>query len=362
MKELRAISTRAKITPTSFVNEYHWGDFKGDEYDFLTRYFDAFVYVANWGTHRFMLRLPKVLIDTREVLSYCGSHYFSARAGGDSLILDFRSETEEYEDWEETGELMASLAPLRAELLRGDRRSLYLGWLLRAQEEELGEGEVEPPVPDGLNSLSAPLARLADFLRIDQDLLAITAERSSTESDANAGLAEWIAALPVKEKNQLLLDVVQGQDAHIGAQLLVRFQSSRKAKEEAQSERQRHTVGELLDAAAHHRTERKREEARRAAAARARKEAVQARARAEYLDRLAPREDAVWKEVERLVATRLPKAYDEATALLVDLRDMAERANVSTQFMSRLANIIGRYSNRPGLLKRLKRVGLAGDK
>jgi hypothetical protein len=30
MRELRALSTRARITPTGFVNTYHWGDFKGD--------------------------------------------------------------------------------------------------------------------------------------------------------------------------------------------------------------------------------------------------------------------------------------------------------------------------------------------
>jgi hypothetical protein len=29
MRELRAVSRRAVITPTSFVNEYDWGDFKG---------------------------------------------------------------------------------------------------------------------------------------------------------------------------------------------------------------------------------------------------------------------------------------------------------------------------------------------
>ena len=29
MDELRALSTRAEITPTSFTNTYHWGDFKG---------------------------------------------------------------------------------------------------------------------------------------------------------------------------------------------------------------------------------------------------------------------------------------------------------------------------------------------
>ena len=30
MDELRKLSTRAEITPTSFTNEYHWGDFRGD--------------------------------------------------------------------------------------------------------------------------------------------------------------------------------------------------------------------------------------------------------------------------------------------------------------------------------------------
>jgi hypothetical protein len=31
MDELRSYSTRARITPTSFVNDYSWGDFKGDQ-------------------------------------------------------------------------------------------------------------------------------------------------------------------------------------------------------------------------------------------------------------------------------------------------------------------------------------------
>jgi hypothetical protein len=28
--EVRALSTRARITATSFINEYHWGNFGGD--------------------------------------------------------------------------------------------------------------------------------------------------------------------------------------------------------------------------------------------------------------------------------------------------------------------------------------------
>ena len=59
MQWLRGLSTRAQITTTSFVNVYHWGDFRGDPIKLMERCFDVFVYVANWGCRRFMLRLPR---------------------------------------------------------------------------------------------------------------------------------------------------------------------------------------------------------------------------------------------------------------------------------------------------------------
>src|SRR5438093_12512258 len=58
-RELRACSTRATITSTRFVNHYEWGDLKGDPRVWMERYFDAFLYVANWGTHWLMLRFPR---------------------------------------------------------------------------------------------------------------------------------------------------------------------------------------------------------------------------------------------------------------------------------------------------------------
>ena len=36
MAELRAMSSRARITPTSFVNTYNWGNFRGDPYHLMT--------------------------------------------------------------------------------------------------------------------------------------------------------------------------------------------------------------------------------------------------------------------------------------------------------------------------------------
>jgi hypothetical protein len=37
MQALRNLSTRARITPTSFVNEYNWGDLKGNPLKLVER-------------------------------------------------------------------------------------------------------------------------------------------------------------------------------------------------------------------------------------------------------------------------------------------------------------------------------------
>ncbi len=103
MAELRALSTRATITPTRFQNEYQWGNFKGNPYVLMEEYFDAFVYVANRGTHWSMLRLPKKLLDLETVSSYTVDEGLTARVAGDHLILSF-SHDEEESEWEEAGE------------------------------------------------------------------------------------------------------------------------------------------------------------------------------------------------------------------------------------------------------------------
>ena len=70
MTALREITSRAEITSTSLINEYHWGDFKGDVDELMQEYFDAHLYLANWGTHQLMLRLPIKLFPLSAVKPY----------------------------------------------------------------------------------------------------------------------------------------------------------------------------------------------------------------------------------------------------------------------------------------------------
>jgi hypothetical protein len=70
MADLRSYSTRALITATSFVNEYSWGAFKGNEDAWMEKYFDAFLYFANWGTRIVKLALCANDGETSESLKF----------------------------------------------------------------------------------------------------------------------------------------------------------------------------------------------------------------------------------------------------------------------------------------------------
>ena len=138
MAELRAISTRAEISPTRFWNEYHWGDLKADPAKLVERYFDAHLYFANWGSHRLMLRLPKAGVDAKALKPYfVGRNAARIKSSSAHVILDIHGGGEEPEDDEESQGSLAALAPLRAELIRGDLRPAYLAWLLAAQADDI---------------------------------------------------------------------------------------------------------------------------------------------------------------------------------------------------------------------------------
>ncbi|MCG2817877.1 MAG: hypothetical protein L6433_02575 [Actinomycetia bacterium] len=97
MAELRRFSSRARITPSSFVNVYNWGSFKGDPEMWMEKHFDAFLYLANRGSRWFMLRVPARLLEADIVSPYCAEDNLSCRTKGDHLILSFHSEEEDCE-------------------------------------------------------------------------------------------------------------------------------------------------------------------------------------------------------------------------------------------------------------------------
>ncbi|HZE91221.1 MAG TPA: hypothetical protein VE029_05865 [Rhizobacter sp.] len=98
MTQLRAVSTRAEITPAGFVNHYEWGDLKANPADWMRRYFDAFVYTANWCSCRLALRMPLKTFKKSELKPFPTQHTLSIEASDEHWIIDWSLDESEDHD------------------------------------------------------------------------------------------------------------------------------------------------------------------------------------------------------------------------------------------------------------------------
>lgn len=359
MHALRELSSRAQITPTSFVNSYNWGNFRGDPLKLMEKYFDVFLYVANWGTHWSMLRVPLRFINFDLIRKYCLGENVTAYRKGENLIFEFNSDTDDYE-WEEGEGWLSSLISLRSDIIHGDYRCLYLGWLYCAQAGDFEDDESEPPVPPNLDDLNAPLKSFVDFMRIDTDLVAVAAENSASKDRGTdqKGLRSWINNLPEKEKDDILLRLIKDHDPHLGTELMGRFQQTEPVEDHDTTEKTPRTVEDLMAKAETYSTERERRIAEQQAIERARKEQEKAIAREKYLNDLTGTEDAVWKRVDDLINKKRSSDYDEAVLLLTDLRDLSKKTKKEAVFEGRLGRIREEHYRKVSLISRLSNAGL----
>ena len=53
----------------------------------MERYFDAFLYLANWGTRRLMFRFPSVFLDAKVARQYCHMDAASVIETSDHVII-----------------------------------------------------------------------------------------------------------------------------------------------------------------------------------------------------------------------------------------------------------------------------------
>lgn len=356
-QELRALSSRARITASQFVNTYEWGDLRADPRVLMASHFDASLYLANWGTRQLMFRLPSSVLELDVISRYCATDTACAWAAGDSVIVSLTSEKED-EYWDESAEeSLGSIVPVRSELAMGDRRLLYLAWLLSVDAGLLEGDELEPPVPAGLHDLTGPLQAVVEFLRLDEDLLSAAAETSEplTTADPSPGtLRRWVSRLPAREKDDVLIRLMSG-DPDVGRELARRFRTDSNPVLHRDGTR---TVAELQAAAVHAREDRQRLAAQRRAEKKAARARTQAAARQQHLTDLSARQEQAWTQVHAAVEARQRARYDEAVTILKDLRAVSEREDRRDAFDQRLTDLQQRHARKGSLVERLERAGL----
>ena len=326
MTELRKFSTRAEIGPTSFVNEYHFGSFKGDPVHFLTHYFDAFVYTANWGTRQFMFRVPRDLVDLKTIKLYCTQTSLNITPAGGWLIIDMTYQPDEggYDDGEGDG-WMASLIGIRSEVIAGDYRPLYLAWLLDLQWELIDSEDLPPPVPAGLGSLSAAQNSLVRFLGIDEDLIELAASDSAAATVQSLDLATLLSQVPTAEKDRWLMELIETDGPHAALRLRSRLMALAPKASTAAASTARRSPGELLETWKRQAAERAEQEPLAAEAKQRKKAADAAATREKHLDQLAKNLPGAWRNLDQMIGLKSNEGYRRAIELLKDLKALDDR-------------------------------------
>ena len=356
---LRALSTRARITATSFTNHYNWGDFKGDPTRLMKRWFDLHLYFANWMSRRLMIRLPKRLINRDRLDTFLRDvDCVEIRTAGENVIIDIWHDYEpsEFTDDDDGSGWLGALAPLRADLLAGDWRMFYLLWLMAAQTGTLEDGEKEPLA--GIGPLNVGLETFADFFHIDRDLVQAAAEESPyTSGDpfpTDSTRTATISAIPDEEKTALLERLAAG-DPHVMAEVRSRIQEALAPTTTEIQDRCR-TISTLRARAAEICKERKADEAAQVEAKRQQREREAEKARRARLNILRLRGLAIWDEVENEIEKRNINGYERATDLLADLRVLAEEDNTSDAYSERLRALRSRHSRKVRFIEQLTKL------
>ncbi len=355
---LRALSTRARITATSFTNSYEWGDFKGDPARLMEKWFDLHLYMANWGSRRLMLRWPARLVDRHLLDTFLGEvDCVTIRCAGQNLILDINIDEVESEDWDDGSGWLAALTPLRADVLGGDLRLFYLLWLNGVEADMFSPDEPEP-MP-GIGPMTGALEAFTDFFHIDRDLVAAAAERSAdplVEQPASLERVRPIlAAMTDRKKTDLLARLVDG-DAHVASELRSFVRPRLMSEIDAPPVAAR-TVGQLRARAELIRRARERTQAEKAVAEQRRRDEEAERARRARLEAMRRRGESVWREIESEIERRNATGYDKAATLLLDLRAISEEKGEREDFVRRLKEIRNRHARKERFIERLAKLG-----
>lgn len=305
--------------------------------------------------------MPKSAFDAETLRVFKTKAVFSVEQTKTHWLLGWElNESDNYDRFaEEDGRgWMGRLAPLRDELLRGDMRPLYLGWLAGVSAGEVDEKAAEPRLPPGLSRLTAAQQALAEFLEVDEDLLAAAGlsdqQGSKSDSERDAERDVWIAALPAAEKTEMLKLLLTGSGQQAERKLKLRFLAWQRERQPVEKPGTRRTVAELRKLAASAAEARTRQEAVRRKKAEAERQAK----RETYLRTLAADFEPCWQAADKYAERGIASAYDEVKHALIDLSEAYALCACRADFDQKLVQFMARHGKRGALVRRLADAGL----
>ena len=355
-----ALSSHIDASSTHALIEYHWGNFKHDPIDVLHKFFDAFLYWANWGAPELAFRFPRGILPADLLDGYDLDEFVTFTRYPDYDILDIQfGEMEGPDEWIEYE--LGSLIAIRDELMEGDLRALYIAWLASQrmgggydEEEEYEEEEEDdeeddeeisaPPVPAAFGTLTAAQEALAELLQVPQELLVAAARHSGPAvSSTGIDVAEWVKSLPPDRQNDYLVRLARNEPG-LSRLLVKELRELSQDRTRAKPPTGEHvTYATLLAESKGIRAQLEREQREQEQAAHQR-----------HLREIRDHQEDYWHQVDMAAVRGTGTGYDEAVRLLTELREAAEHFKETQQFQERFRAWARHHLRRPALVKRLQ--------
>ena len=354
-EEVERLSSRAEVSAHHAAFTYNYSSFRGDEKALLTSCFDAMLSIASWGTLRVIFSVPREGFDPSRAQRYAldpPSLEFSdwgvtVEVMEDRVLVGFVLDEMSF-GWVEGEGLLEPLLGLREQLMMGDDRPLYLGWLAAWWHGLVDDEGHEPPIPAGMGQLEAHHNAFADLFQIPDAALLSAADLSPPlkPAEPTTVMSGVIDALTEAERRELLLRVGLGEARQVQHELRRRATATQGAPPPAPGR----SLEQLSEAIEENQrvAERRREEA-------AREQARQAHEK--RLNQAERMESFLWKQVEQRL-TGDNRQYKKAAEGLALLLEVAQRRGAEEDFMRRARPLLEANRGQATFIRRMEEIDL----
>lgn len=345
---LRAVSSRADISATSFQVYYNYSGLKAEPFELMLKYFDIGFYFADWGSIDVYIKLPAgTLPDTLLGFSSDGLHVHQSDEW--QLLIFSLEEYYEYFDDEHADDFFQHLASLRSELIQGNWRLVYFMWLKAFDSND--ELEEIPLIQFDFEHLSEELQAFAALYDIPLALVKALAMVLNEQPSHQAKQTQfqfdgWLHNLTQAEKDKLLSTLFeQGQLTCHQALAMTRKESSIK-DETYQYWLTPDVISPFIEQA---QSQLQQEQA----AALAKKEALEQAEKEKMLSDIYNQREHYWQHSQEQADRTCASGYDAASRYLHQLFGAYQFNANEAAFEQRFKRFVVANNSRKALLNRL---------
>ncbi|MCT4645649.1 MAG: hypothetical protein N4A74_11740 [Carboxylicivirga sp.] len=338
-------SSRTRASADGAVFTYHYRDFPQNEKEVVKTYFDAMFYTSNWGTCRLIFKISNDIIDSK-MFNCFDSDVIEVNEFKDFVLLDIIiEEQEETLAYYEPEGTLDTLLPLRDNLMNGDTRFLFLYWLQHNLERIHNEWAYIDPesrvlrVPDGLNELTPALHCFIELFEINKDMLSVIQKYSAPLNAVGSYADLDVVNMSDQDKNDFLRRLL-ANEKNLHIKLKQHFMPP--TKKSRTIEYGDFTLQQIHEQIEEFKVQRQQEESEK-----------KEKEKLAELKKTEAEQSSLWIRVDRYIAEKNSRAYDEAVTILVQLKKLAKYKNQLNEFYERTHSIHKKYSRLSGLKSRM---------